>query len=126
LHIPNDSAKQWVIPQSVQILVAGLLFLSSFLCEESPRYLCKIGDWHKAKEALGNLWSLPALHPDVITVIEEIHEELETDQNQTMRQSWLKSIKELLTVKSNQQRLLFVFSTQILAQWSGANSITST
>lgn len=61
-----------------------------------------------------------------MTVIEGIQEELETDQNQTMRQSWLKSIKELLTIKSNQQRLLFMVSAQILAQWSGANSITST
>lgn len=88
--------------------------------------MCKIGNWYKAKEALGSLWSLPALHPDVMIVIEEIQEELETDQNQTIRQSWFKSIKELLTIKSNQQRLLFVVSAQILAQWSGANSITST
>ncbi|OGE48674.1 hypothetical protein PENARI_c026G03437 [Penicillium arizonense] len=125
LHISNDSAKQWIIPQSIQIIVAGILFLSSFLCEESPRYLCKIGDWHKAKEALGSLWSLPALHPDIMTVIEGIQDELETDQNQTMRQSWFKSIMELLTIKSNQQSLLFVVSAQILAQWSGANSITT-
>jgi hypothetical protein len=60
-----------------------------------------------------------------MTVIEGIQDELETDQNQTMRQSWFKSIMELLTIKSNQQSLLFVVSAQILAQWSGANSITS-
>ncbi|KAJ5996483.1 hypothetical protein N7499_007199 [Penicillium canescens] len=125
LHMSNDSAKQWIIPQSIQIIVAGILFLSSFLCEESPRYLCKIGDWHKAKEALGSLWSLPALHPDVMTVIEGIQDELETDQNQIMRQSWFKSIRELFTIKSNQQSLLFVVSAQIFAQWSGANSITT-
>ena len=60
-----------------------------------------------------------------MTVIEGIQDELETDQIQTMRQSWFKSIRELLTIKSNQQSLLFVLSAQILAQWSGANSITS-
>ncbi|KAJ5747998.1 uncharacterized protein N7511_009694 [Penicillium nucicola] len=125
LHISNSSAKQWIIPQSIQIIAAGLLFLSSFLCEESPRYLCKIGNWQKAKKALGSLWSLPALHPDVMNVIEEIHRDLETDQNQIMKHSWLRAIKELLTVKSNQQRLLFVLSAQVLAQWSGANSITT-
>ncbi|KAJ5309083.1 hypothetical protein N7508_004462, partial [Penicillium antarcticum] len=125
LHISNESGKQWVIPQSIQIIVAGLFFLFSFLCQESPRYLCKIGEWHEAKEALGSLWSLPALHPDVMNVVEEIHHNLETDQNQTVRQSWFRSIKELLTVRSNQQRLLFVGSAQLLAQWSGANSITT-
>ncbi|KOS45702.1 hypothetical protein ACN38_g3393 [Penicillium nordicum] len=125
LHISNTNSKQWIIPQSIQVIVAGLLILLSFLCEESPRYLCKIGDWWKAKEALGRIWGVPALHPEVISEIEGIHYELEADQNHTIRESWFRAIKELFAVKANQRRLLFVFSGQILAQWSGANSITT-
>ncbi|KAK9851223.1 hypothetical protein MYU51_010925 [Penicillium brevicompactum] len=125
LHIPSTSARQWIIPQSVQIIVAGILFLSSFLCEESPRYLGKIGDWEKAKQALGGLWSLPAEHPDVVAEIQGIRMQLSSDYDQSMSKSWIKTVKELLTVKENQRRMCLVISAQILAQWSGANSLTT-
>ncbi|CAP86904.1 Pc20g15750 [Penicillium rubens Wisconsin 54-1255] len=125
LHISNTSATQWIIPQSIQVIVAGLLILLSFFCEESPRYLSKIGDWGKAKEALGRIWGVSALHPEVILEIEGIHDELQADQNHTFRESCFRAIRELLAVKANQQRLLFLISGQVLAQWSGANSITT-
>jgi hypothetical protein len=68
---------------------------------------------------------VPALHPEVISEIEGIPDELEADQNHIIRESWFRAIRELLTVKANQQSLLFVISGQVLSQWSGANSITS-
>ncbi|KAJ5860752.1 uncharacterized protein N7529_008062 [Penicillium soppii] len=125
LHISSSSARQWIIPQSTQIIVAGTLFLSSFLCEESPRYLGKIGDWNAAKHTLGSLWGLSEQHPDVVSEIQGIQAQLVTDYDWSMSESWFKSVKELLTVKSNQKRLIFVISAQVLAQWSGANSLTT-
>lgn len=68
---------------------------------------------------------MSALHPEVILEIEGIHDELQADQNHTFRESCFRAIRELLAVKANQQRLLFLISGQVLAQWSGANSITS-
>ncbi|CAI7637003.1 unnamed protein product [Penicillium bialowiezense] len=125
LHISSTSARQWIIPQSVQIIVAGILFLSSFLCQESPRYLGKTGDWEKAKHALGGLWGLSPEHPDVLTEIQGIKMQLSSDYDQSISRSWMKTVKELLMVKENQRRMGFVISAQILAQWSGANSLTT-
>ncbi|CAG8390631.1 unnamed protein product [Penicillium salamii] len=125
LHIPNTTARQWIIPQSVQIIVAGLLILSSFLCEESPRFLGKTGHWEKANLALGSLWGLPADNPEVVTEIQGMQIQLSTDYAPSMSGSWLKTVKELLTVRDNQRRILFVISSQVLAQWSGANSLTT-
>ncbi|CAG8062763.1 unnamed protein product [Penicillium olsonii] len=125
LHISDSTARQWIIPQSVQIIVAGLLILSSFLCEESPRYLGKTGNWEKASLSLGSLWGLPADHREVVTEVEGMKIQLSSDYTQDTSATWLKSVKELLTVRENQQRLFFVISAQVLAQWSGANSLTT-
>ncbi|KAJ5096203.1 hypothetical protein NUU61_005559 [Penicillium alfredii] len=125
LHIPNNSAKQWIIPQSIQIMVAGILGIASFLCEESPRFLCKVGDWEEARHALGRLRGHPAEHPEVTLELEGIHAQLEAEQEYQTARSWVAVIKELLLVRANQNRLLFVVSEQILSQWSGANSITT-
>ncbi|CAG8108325.1 unnamed protein product [Penicillium salamii] len=125
LHIPNTTARQWIIPQSIQVIVAGLLILSSFLCEESPRFLGKTGHWDKANLALGNLWGLPVDNPEVVMEIQGMQTQLSTDYTSSMRGSWFKTVKELLTVRDNQRRILFVISSQVLAQWSGANSLTT-
>ncbi|CAI7606815.1 unnamed protein product [Penicillium discolor] len=125
LHIPSSSAMQWIIPQSIQIIVAGFLFLSSFMCEESPRHLGKNGEWEKAKHALGNLWGLSIENPELVSEIQGIQAQLHTDYGQSLGGSWIKPLKELLMVKENQRRLLFVISAQVLAQWSGANSLTT-
>lgn len=58
--------------------------------------------------------------------MESIQSQLNTEQEQATGQSWVTALKELLMVVSNQRRFLFVLSEQILSQWSGANSITST
>ena len=115
-----------MIPQSIQIIVAGLLLLLSFLCEESPRYLCKISEEEKAKRSLGKLWNLPREHHTVFSEMESIQNQLNTEQQQAFGRSWITALAELFTVVANQKRLLFVLSEQILSQWSGANSITST
>lgn len=126
LHLSDTNAKQWIIPQSVQIIVAGLLFLLSFLCEESPRHLCKIGDPEKARRSLGRLWNLSQEHDMVLSEMESIQSQLNTEQEHVTGQSWITAVRELFMVVSNRKRLLFVLSAQILSQWSGANSITST
>lgn len=115
-----------MIPQSIQIIVAGLLLLLSFLCEESPRYLCKIGEEEKARRSLGRLWNLPREHHTVFSEMESIQNQLNIEQQQAFGRSWITALAELFTVVANQKRLLFVLSEQILSQWSGANSITST
>lgn len=125
MHISNSSAKQWIIPQSIQIIVAGILLLLSLLCEESPRYLCKVGHDKKAKASLGRLWGLPGGHGLILSEIDGIQRQLHAEQEQSHDQTWISALRELFLVAANQKRLLFVISEQLLSQWSGANSITS-
>jgi len=125
LHISNSSAKQWIIPQSIQIIVAGALLLLSYLCEESPRYLCKVGQDEKARISLEKLWGLSGGHELISSEMDSVQRQLHIEQEQSNGQSWLSALRELFLVTANQKRLLFVISEQLVSQWSGANSITS-
>ncbi|BCR87970.1 uncharacterized protein ACHE_40534A [Aspergillus chevalieri] len=125
LHISNSSAKQWIIPQSIQIIVAGALLLLSHLCEESPRYLCKVGHDEKARTSLEKLWGLPGEHELISSEMDTIQRQLHIEQEQSNGLSWLSALRELFLVAANQKRLLFVISEQLVSQWSGANSITT-
>lgn len=125
MHMPSTSSRQWIIPQSIQIIVAGLLIMGSFLCEESPRHLCRVGKWDEARRALGKIWGLPDDHHEISTGLEGIKGQLEYEQECSLYRSCIGSLKELFLSRSNIRRLLFVVSSQILSQWSGANSLTS-
>lgn len=37
LHMPATSAKQWIVPTAIKIVIAGLLFIATLFCHESPR-----------------------------------------------------------------------------------------
>ncbi|KAJ6000205.1 hypothetical protein N7481_000614 [Penicillium waksmanii] len=115
----------WIIPQSIQIIVAGLLIMGSFLCEESPRHLCRVGKWDEARKALGKIWGLPDDHNEISAELEGIKGQLEHEQECSLYRSCVGSLKELFLSRSNLRRLLFVISSQILSQWSGANSLTN-
>lgn len=105
--------------------MSGLLILASFLCEESPRHLCRIGKCDRARRALGKIWGLPDDHQEISAELAGIQEQMQNEQEHSLYGSWIASLKELLLVRSNMKRLLFVISAQLLSQWSGANSLTS-
>ncbi|KAB8077965.1 major facilitator superfamily domain-containing protein [Aspergillus leporis] len=54
--ISDSSSSQWIIPQSIQIIVAGIILFASLACEESPRYLFKAGRSADGTRALSRLW----------------------------------------------------------------------
>ncbi|KAJ1713100.1 quinate permease [Aspergillus flavus] len=125
MHISNNSSKQWIIPQSVQIMVAGILLLSSFSCEESPRYLCKAGRFAEGTRALSRLWNLPIHDPRIQREFEGILNQLGDTPAGTSIQRLGRALKQLVTDKSNPSRLAFLAITQLLSQWSGATSVTT-
>ncbi|KAF7623431.1 hypothetical protein AFLA_000024, partial [Aspergillus flavus NRRL3357] len=125
MHISNNSSKQWIIPQSVQIMVAGILLLSSFSCEESPRYLCKAGRFAEGTRALSRLWNLPIHDPRIQREFEGILNQLGDTPAGTSIQCLGRALKQLVTDKSNPSRLAFLAITQLLSQWSGATSVTT-
>ncbi|KAB8234443.1 general substrate transporter [Aspergillus alliaceus] len=125
IHIPNTSSKQWIIPQSIQIMVAGILLFASFACEESPRHLCKVGRFADSTRSLSRLWNLPTDDPRIQKEIECIRSQMGGDPAETNLQRWCKALKQLATDKSNISRLVFLLITQLLSQWSGSNAITT-
>ncbi|KAE8155015.1 general substrate transporter [Aspergillus avenaceus] len=125
LHISDSNAKQWIIPQSIQIMMAGILLLVSFSCEESPRYLCKTGRFDEGTLALSRLWNLHPFDPHVQAELNSIRTQVEREHSESSTQRWRRALKSLVTESSNRSRLVFLAITQVLSQWSGANSITT-
>jgi hypothetical protein len=105
-------------------MFAGIILSLSFFAVESPRWLIKVGQHEKAAENLSKLRQLPIEHPYVQAEIIDINEELNREREATMGASKLGLIKELLFIRANRYRIMLSVMSQILAQWSGANSIT--
>lgn len=125
LHLSDVSNSQWIAPQSSQIILAGILFVISFGCVESPRYLGRNGHLEQAAHALGSLQGLAPNDPQIINELQSIQGRGVLPGSRKNQQSLLQPWIALFGQAANRYRLLFLASTQILAQWSGANAITS-
>ncbi|PYH95575.1 quinate permease [Aspergillus ellipticus CBS 707.79] len=125
IHIPDSSAKQWVIPQSIHIVWAGLLLFASLFCEESPRFLCRQGRPKAALHALGRLWNLSPLDPGIHVEIANAQIQLELERQMTSKIQFIGALKELFGTKSHLKRIALVCVLQCLGEWSGPNSVTT-
>ncbi|KIW07459.1 uncharacterized protein PV09_01429 [Verruconis gallopava] len=124
IHISNHDQAQWLVPNSLHIMFAGIILFLSFFAIESPRWLIKVGRHEQAARNLSKLRQLPVEHPYVQSEIIDINDELDREREATMGASKLGMVKELLFIPANRYRIMLSFMSQILAQWSGANSIT--
>ncbi|CUM46023.1 unnamed protein product [Debaryomyces fabryi] len=126
LHISGSTNKQWIIPTSIKIVLASLIFIGSFIfCVESPRWLLKVNKPEKAAENLSKLRNLPTDHPYLLGEISDINEQIHAENEATQGNTIFGMIKEIFCVKSIRYRFFAVAAlTQILGQWSGANAIT--
>ncbi|CBX99567.1 hypothetical protein IAQ61_005175 [Plenodomus lingam] len=123
LHIePTDA--QWLIPNSMHLMFAGVILTLSFFAKESPRWLIKVGRHEEALAGLSQLRNLPGDHPYVTSEIIDINDQMNREREATMGISWLGPVKELFTSKANLYRIQLSIMSQLLSQWSGANSIT--
>lgn len=113
-----------MVPSSLHLMFAGIIFTLSWFQYESPRYLIKRGRTADAVKVMSRLRRLPGDHPYVaneIAAIQRAHdEEVEATRGMTLVQT----IKETFTTKGNLYRLYLTTSVQFLSQWSGAGSIT--
>lgn len=113
IHIPEVS-KQWRIPLSLQITLAALVIISSFLVCESPRWLAKKGDYDEAIKSLVFLRGANADSNEILMEIAEIKAQIAEEIAQING----RSIKEFLT-KKNFQRLVWAVSVGFWAMWCG-------
>ena len=124
IHISDSTQLQWVVPNLLHIYFAAIIFATSFLAIESPRWLVKVGKHEKAAANLSKLRHLPEEHWYVQSELLDINDQLEREREATRGAHWSGALKELFTDPANRYRLMLSFMSQLLGQWSGANSIT--
>lgn len=124
IHISDKTDTQWLVPNSMHLMFAGIIFTLSFLSKESPRWLVKVGRHEEALENLSQLRQLSPDHPYVVSEILDINDQLNREREATMGTTWLGPIRELFSSKANLYRIQLSIFSQLLGQWSGANSIT--
>lgn len=108
----------------MHVMFAGLIFILSFLNRESPRYLIRSGKVDHARQNLAMVRGLGEDSDYVRKELAGIENQLEEEQEATLGQGWLGYLKEMFLVPNNFYRLYLGLGSQLLAQWSGANSIT--
>lgn len=105
-------------------MFATLVLALSLFQTESPRYLMKCGKKDRAVAAMSRIRNLPATDPYVIAEIADIEQRWHEEQETTRGQGFLGLVKEIFLNPSNLFRLYLGVGGQLLAQWSGAGSIT--
>lgn len=124
LHIPTGTSNQWVVPTTLHVMFAGIIFILSFFNYESPRYLIKRNQPDHATTNLARVRNLPVDSPFIIKEIAEIQQQLHEEQEATLGQGWLGVVKEMFCMPNNFYRIYLGLGSQLLSQWSGAQSIT--
>ncbi|KAJ5486799.1 hypothetical protein N7530_001099 [Penicillium desertorum] len=124
LNLGDKTHNRWLVPTSLHIIFAGLIFVLSFLQHESPRYLVKRGQLEKAISTLSKIRGLPTDDEYVVREISTIQTTHAAEMEATMGSGPMGVIKETFLVPSNLYRVYLTFMAQILSQWSGAGSIT--
>ena len=105
-------------------MFAGIIFILSWFNYESPRYLVKIGQDDKATANLARVRNLPIDHDHVLKEIADIQFALHEEQEATLGQGWTGYLREMFLMPNNFYRIYLGLASQLLSQWSGAQSIT--
>jgi hypothetical protein len=124
IHISSETDTQWLLPNTMHLMFASIIFTLSFFSKESPRWLIKVGRHEEALKNLSQLRQLSPAHPYVVMEVLDINEQLSREREATMGASWLGPVRELFATKANLYRIQLSIFSQLLSQWSGANSIT--
>ena len=124
IHISSSTQAQWIIPNSMHLMFSAIVFVLSFFALESPRWLIKVGKPEQAAQTLAKLRQLPIEHPYVQTELMDVKNQLGREREATVDASRFGILRELVAVPANRYRLMLSIFSQLLSQWSGANSIT--
>ncbi|KAI9743874.1 MAG: hypothetical protein M1818_002608 [Claussenomyces sp. TS43310] len=110
--------KQWRIPLSLQVILAGIVLISSLFLPESPRYLAQQGKWDQCAKSLSYLRGASPRDPGIIEEMAEIKTQIEEEAAITKG----RTIKELF-IHGNIQRLGWGMGVAFFAMWCGHNAI---
>ncbi|KAI1120994.1 general substrate transporter [Nemania abortiva] len=115
INLPSITA-QWQIPVGLQLAPGAILGLGMFLCEESPRWLTKVGRREEALQALA--WVRGGDSPDVRSEFDEIVTSLEEEERLTNGVTWRECLLPI-----NRYRIILVVVLQIGVQLTGNTSL---
>ncbi|KAH8902169.1 putative MFS quinate transporter [Coniochaeta sp. PMI_546] len=124
VNMGDTTHARWLVPTSLHVIFAGLIFFLTFFQYESPRFLVKKGRPDKALQVMSRLRKLPEDHDYVVREVNAITVSHQAEMEATRGAGWLGIVKELLFVPANLYRLCLTLGAQIMSQWSGAGSIT--
>jgi hypothetical protein len=108
----------------MHIMFAGLIFILSWFNKESPRFLVKKGNLDHAITNLCRIRNLPPDHECIVREIHEIKHQLNEEQEATAGQGFGGLLREMFLIPSNFYRIALGLGSQLMSQWSGAQSIT--
>ncbi|CAG9936348.1 unnamed protein product [Clonostachys rosea f. rosea IK726] len=116
---------QYQVPWFVQTFVPALAIGLSFFTCESPRWLAITGRMEEAKDTLYNLRGLPEDDASMQLEYAQLVSHIEDENSGNPQDGYLAIIKETFGKRSNLRRVQLTIVAYILAQFSGANSITN-
>jgi MFS family permease len=124
-HIAGSKNLQYQIPFFVQCFVPAIGIFISFFLHESPRWLCLRGRNEEALKTLTTIRGLGSDHPFLLNEWEMMTTQLSREQSEFGDTGYVAIIRETFCVRSNLRRVQLTIVAYILAQFSGANSVTN-
>lgn len=113
----------WQLPCALQAVLPTYQLFAIWLCPESPRWLFSVGQEEKARQILIKYHGGGVETPLVRAEIDEIRAGIEADASQ-MKFNY-KDVKDLLSHKGNQRRLICATITAVGSQACGSGLISA-
>ena len=116
-----SGAASYVVPLSMQILPALLLFSCMLFCNESPRFLAKQDNWDKASSVLSHVRKLPVDHPYIQAELLEMKTQLDEERSKVGGEGFMATNREMWTIPGNRRRALISIALMVCQQMTGTN-----
>lgn len=114
---------QYRLVQAIPLIPVGIVFILSFWCPETPRFLASKQRHDEAKQVLARLRGTTPDDPAVETEFTEIDTQAKAKANLASISNW-QALKESQLNPNYRQRFWLLMAMQTIAQWSGGNGIT--
>lgn len=125
VHINPAKRLQYQLPFFVQLFVPAICLVLSLFLYDSPRWLYIRG---RKDEALATLTSLRGIgddHPELLAEWEQLSRQSDHEEAVSGELGYWGIVRETFTKRNNLRRVQITIVAYLLAQFSGANSVTN-